>query len=87
MRLVNGSQLPADYPGLTVSTPQPVYIWKNYNVMRQGVSATPGSTSTANTYPAAVLADAVTILSTNWNDTITNKNPTAGQHHRQRRDV
>ena len=26
-RLVNGAQLPADYPGLTVSTPQPVYIW------------------------------------------------------------
>ena len=78
VRLVNGSQLPAAYPGLTVSTPQPVYVWKNYNVMRQGASATLGSASTANTYPAAVLADAVTILSTNWNDTTTNKNPTAG---------
>ena len=54
--------------------------------MRQGASATLGSASTANTYPAAVLADAVTILSNPWTDTVTNKNPTGG-NTRQRRDV
>ena len=78
VRLVNGDQLPTNYPGLTVSTPQPVYIWKDYNVQRKGFSPTLGSSNTANTYPAAVLADAVTILSTNWNDFISNRLSTAG---------
>ncbi len=88
VRLANGAQLPAAYPGLTVSTPQPVYIWKDYNVQRKGNSPTLGSSNTVNTYPAAVLADAVTILSDNWSDSNTNNtNPHTHRHHRQRRDV
>ena len=75
VRLVNGAQLPTNYPGLTVSTPQPVYIWKDYNVQRQGASIITGSSNTANTYPAAVLADAVTILSDSWDDSTTSKLP------------
>jgi hypothetical protein len=51
VRLVNGATLPAN--GLTVATPNPLYIQGNYN--------------TANR-PASVLADAVNILSNNWND-------------------
>jgi hypothetical protein len=43
----------------------------DYNVQRQGASIITGSSNTANTYPAAVLADAVTILSDNWNDSTT----------------
>ena len=70
VRLAGGSNLPAAYPGLTVSTPQPVYIWKDYNVQRKGASRTVGQNNTTNTYPAAVLADAITILSDNWNDTL-----------------
>lgn len=50
VRLVNGSQLPAG--GLTVVSENPVYIQGNYN--------------TVNKQPAAVLADAITILSNNW---------------------
>ncbi|MGA2852956.1 MAG: hypothetical protein ABSE90_02325 [Verrucomicrobiota bacterium] len=76
VRLANGSQLPAAYPGLTVATPQPAYVWKDYNVQRQGASPTLGSANTSNTYPAAVLADAITILSTSWSDAYTNKLPT-----------
>ncbi|MFQ5804499.1 MAG: PilX N-terminal domain-containing pilus assembly protein [Candidatus Methylomirabilales bacterium] len=50
VRLVNGSQLPPG--GLTVVSENPVYIQGDYN--------------TVNKVPAAVLADAVTVLSNNW---------------------
>ena len=65
VRLVNGQQLPSS--GLTVATPLPLYVLGNYNVQ------TPDGTSIGNnnavyTYPAAFMADAVTILSSNWND-------------------
>lgn len=50
VRLVNGSQLPSQ--GLTVVSENPVYIQGDYN--------------TVNKVPAAVLADAVTVLSNNW---------------------
>lgn len=80
VRLLDGAQLPfttdpggsgATTSGLTVTTPQPIYIEGNYNVQTASSSAnaSAGTTNTAYTYPAAVLADAVTILSTSWNDT------------------
>lgn len=50
VRLTNGSQLPIG--GLTVVSENPVYIQGNYN--------------TVNKQPAAVLADAITVLSNNW---------------------
>jgi hypothetical protein len=50
VRLVNGSQLPTG--GLTVVSENPVYIQGDYN--------------TVNKQPAAVLADAITVLSNNW---------------------
>ena len=50
VRLVNGSQLPSQ--GLTVVTQNPMYIQGDYN--------------TINKVPAAVLADAVTVLSNQW---------------------
>jgi len=67
VRVVNGQQLPSD--GLTVATPQPLYVMGNYNVTTNGVNfaLTLGS-STNNTVPAALMGDAITILSTNWND-------------------
>lgn len=68
VRLINGSQLPANNPGLTVATPMPAYIYGNYNVQNITGTSDLGQNVTSNTYPAAVLADAVTILSTNWND-------------------
>jgi len=50
VRLVNGAQLPSQ--GLTVVSGNPVYIQGDYN--------------TVNKVPAAVMADAVTVLSNNW---------------------
>ncbi|MFQ5847627.1 MAG: PilX N-terminal domain-containing pilus assembly protein, partial [Candidatus Methylomirabilales bacterium] len=50
VRLVNGTQLPGQ--GFTVVSENPVYIQGDYN--------------TVNKVPAAVLADAITVLSTNW---------------------
>jgi hypothetical protein len=78
VRLINGAQLPSANPGLTVSTPQPLYIYGNYNVQTNSTHNDLGSNSTAYTYPAAVLADAITILSTNWNDSVTNEMPNSG---------
>lgn len=53
IRLVNGNNLPKD--GLTVASQNPVYIQGDYNTQGQQPSS-------------AVFADAVTILSNNWND-------------------
>ena len=50
VRLVNGSELPSQ--GLTVVSENPVYIQGDYNTM--------------NKVPAAVLGDAITVLSNNW---------------------
>jgi len=76
VRLINGQAMPSSY-GLTVSTPQPLYVYGNYNVQQTNGGATSlGTNSTIYTYPAAILADAVTILSTNWNDGYTNEDPT-----------
>jgi len=89
VRLVNGAQLPnpgnASIPyGFTVATEFPMYVLGNYNSQNNGLSAlglwsTNGtSVATANTLPAAIMADSVTILSTNWNDSVTTTLPTPG---------
>jgi hypothetical protein len=77
VRLVNGGMLPTNGPGLTVSTPMPLYIYGNYNVSNN-LANDLNQNVTTHTYPAAVLADAITILSTNWNDSVTTTLPNAG---------
>jgi hypothetical protein len=59
VRLKNGSALPQN--GLTVASQNPVYIQGDYNTALTGSGGT-------NHPPAAVLADAVTVLSNNWSD-------------------
>lgn len=68
VRIVNGQRLPTN--GLTVATSQPIYVKGNYNVTRDDAhfAWTQGSTTNAYTWPAAFMADAITILSTNWSD-------------------
>ena len=66
VRLMNGQQLPPD--GLTVITPQPAYIEGNYNTTTNGQTFSMSLGDTTNTYPAALMADAVTVLSANWLD-------------------
>ena len=62
VRLINGVTLPTQ--GLTVATPNRLYIKGHYN----SPSATRGTSSTAGTAPSAVAGDALTILSTVWTD-------------------
>ncbi len=59
-----GSNAPS---GFTFATPNPLYIWGNYNVPN---SAYYGSTNTtaAGAYPASLISDALTVLSTSWVD-------------------
>jgi hypothetical protein len=69
VRLVNGAQLPRN--GLSVATPFPVYVKGNYNVTTNGINFSTTLGNTTNTRPAAIMGDAVTILSSNWVDTTT----------------
>jgi hypothetical protein len=59
LKIVNGAltQLPN---GITVTSENPVYVQGNYN--------SDGNFTTAGSVPAAVIADAVTLLSNNWTD-------------------
>lgn len=73
LKLVSGGlgSLPAKPDGsggFTVASENPVYIRGNYNADSSGFDT--------SGVPAAIIADAVTLLSGNWNDLNTFKNPT-----------
>ena len=74
VRVVNGAQLPTS--GLTVTTPFPLYVEGNYNITTDGVNFSTALGDTTNTRPAALMGDAVTILSANWVDTATSSGNT-----------
>jgi alpha-tubulin suppressor-like RCC1 family protein len=78
VRVVNGGMLPSQTApyGFTVVTPMPMYVWGNYNVSNN-LGSSLGQNSTTYTWPAALMADSITIFSTSWNDSITSKMPTA----------
>ena len=67
VRVMDGVQLPS-IKGLTVATPMPIYVMGNYN-MQTNSTHVASTTNTAYTYPAALMGDAITVLSSNWNDT------------------
>jgi hypothetical protein len=90
IRLKNGKVLPAN--GVTIASNNPVYIQGDYNT---GTGTIPSNATTGNNplqptasgyvlkdHPSSVVADAVNILSNNWDDTIggttgfTNRIPT-----------
>ena len=72
VRLVNGNSLPNNGGlGWTVATPNPLYILGNYNITQDGIhfATKPNQTTNSGTWvPAALLCDAITILSSAWND-------------------
>ena len=78
LKLINGgivggvSSLPDT--GLTIATENGVYVQGNYNTTNASAMATPDR-------PAAILADAITILSNNWTDarSLTNPNDMAAR--------
>jgi hypothetical protein len=70
VRMYNAQQLPTN--GLSVVTPQPMYVFGSYNVTTNGTVFSINTLgNTTNTYPAGLFADAVTILSSNWSDSYT----------------
>jgi hypothetical protein len=66
VRVVNGQRLPPS--GLTVATPDPIYVMGNYNTTTNGSNFSTTLGDTKNTSPAALMGDAVTILSSSWQD-------------------
>lgn len=66
VRVSGGQSLPANGgAGFTVATPNPLYVKGHYNCP----DAALGTTNTLNTVPAALMSDALTILSSAWQDT------------------
>jgi hypothetical protein len=66
VRLTNGVALPSNGgTGFTVATPNPLYVWGNYNCPN---SSYLNGTNTSASVPAALLSDALTILSPSWKD-------------------
>ena len=66
VRLKNGQDLPANGGlGFTVATHNPLYVWGHYN---QPNNAHLGTSNTTATVPAALMSDALTILSGKWVD-------------------
>jgi hypothetical protein len=63
VRIVYGETLPPG--GLTIATPNPLYIEGDYNVP----AANLGTTNTSGSVPAALISDAITLLSETWYDT------------------
>ncbi|MEW6305707.1 MAG: hypothetical protein AB1705_19690 [Verrucomicrobiota bacterium] len=61
VRLINGRTLPTT--GLTVATPNPLYVKGHYNA-----PSNLNSTNTTKAASASLVADAITILSGSWND-------------------
>ncbi len=72
VRLVNAEVLPPD--GLTIATPNPLYIKGNYNCPTPAYRNTSDTSTTA---PASLASDALTILSSNWNDALSGLGLTA----------
>jgi hypothetical protein len=61
LKLVNGGMNNVPTPGFTVASENPVYVQGDFN-------ATATSIATDTHVAAAMMADAVTLLSNNWND-------------------
>ncbi|MFO1476026.1 MAG: immunoglobulin domain-containing protein [Verrucomicrobiota bacterium] len=67
VRLTNGIAPPVNGGlGFSVATPNPMYVWGDYNCPNPAHRAT---TNTSATVPCALYSDALTLLSSNWTDT------------------
>jgi hypothetical protein len=77
LKLTNGATNLVS-PGLTIASENPVYIQGNWNSIAASSSCTVDCFNNGTHVATAVLADAVTLLSNNWNDRNSFANP-----HRQ----
>jgi hypothetical protein len=78
VRVYNGGMLPTQTApkGFTVATKMPLYVYGNYNASNTTCSCLGQNNTGPCTWPAALIGDAITILSTNWNDSTNSKLPT-----------
>ncbi|HEX7653031.1 MAG TPA: hypothetical protein VF607_05960 [Verrucomicrobiae bacterium] len=70
LRVMNAAQLPTNnFIGFSIATPNPLYVWGNYNIQQSSSgSQSVSTTNTANTFPSALMSDSLTVLSPNWVD-------------------
>lgn len=76
VRLMGGGS--SNFPpyGLTVATPEPLYVWGNYNTPK---AANLNSTNVIGTYPTSFISDAFTILSASWQDNYSKSSSASGR--------
>lgn len=79
VRVVNGGMIPSNMgsKGFTLATAMPLYVWGDYNASNSTGSSL-SQNNTVHTEPAALMADSVSILSDNWQDSNTNKSTCTG---------
>jgi hypothetical protein len=66
IRITNGITPPFNGGlGFSLATPNPLYVWGNYNCTNASYL---GTTNTIATVPSALMSDALTILSAAWKD-------------------
>lgn len=69
VRLTNGVVIPTNgtttVRGFTLATRNPLYVWGDYNCPNPSAL---GTSNTSQTFPASLVADAVTVLSGSWQD-------------------
>lgn len=68
VRVANGATLPSvngQSAGLSVITPDPLYVLGDYNASGQSLN---NGTNVMDTAPAALIGDAITVLSSKWSD-------------------
>jgi hypothetical protein len=84
VRVMNGGSMPLQDGsfGFTLATPMPLYVWGDYNATNIFGSSL-SQNSVSYTAPAALMADAITVLSDSWADssslTIHTGGPAASQ--------
>ncbi len=69
VRVMNGGSMPSQDNsfGFTLATPMPLYVWGDYNATNN-VGSSLSQNSVIYTEPAALMADAITVLSDGWAD-------------------
>jgi hypothetical protein len=82
LRLVDGGMSPGNIsylpqPGFTVASEEPVYVYGNYNTTSTDPLWASPSNPNAQHSAAAIIADSVTLLTAQWRDIDSLKNPAA----------
>ena len=79
VRVIDGGMLPLQCGswGFTVATAMPLYVFGDYNVSNNFVHTSIDQNVTTYTWPAALMCDAITILSDSWKDSVITRKPNA----------